>query len=145
MEHINVERCWRIQKEFGNEGWKEYIKRVNKYGYKIGISKYSHHLDEINLYSKLNFQYLQCLELWNPKYIEQYKNHDKYDILNKDNNGKIVDLATYSTDLLEKIIKGDKLYSLKFLGINNTLENDLESKYVQAVLTNDAMLERPKH
>lgn len=132
-----------FKKEFGSEGWNEYLKRVNKYGYKIGISKYSHHLDEINLYSKLNFQYLQCLDLWNTKYIDQYKNHDKYDILDKDNNGKIVDLATYSTDLLEKIIKGDKLYSLKFLGINNTLESDLESKYIQAILTNDSMLKDP--
>jgi len=132
-----------FKKEFGSEGWNEYLKRVNKYGYKIGISKYSHHLDEINLYSKLNFQYLQCLDLWNTKYIDQYKNHDKYDILDKNNNGKIVDLATYSTDLLEKIIKGDKLYSLKFLGINNTLESDLESKYIQAILTNDAMLKDP--
>lgn len=130
---------------FGNEAWDEYLNRVKKYGYHLGISKYSHHLNEIELYARLNFQYLQCLDLWNEKYIQHFKNHDeKYDILDENNWGKIIKVAKYSTDLLEKIIKGDKLYSLKFLGINNTEEYSLKSKYIEAVLINDDMLKDPQ-
>lgn len=134
-----------FKNEFGDEGWIEYIKRVKEYGYKIGISKYSHHTDDINIYSRLNFQYLQCLDLMNPKYLEQFKDKTiKYDILDENNHGKIINVAKYSTDLLEKIIKGDKLYTLKFLGINDTDENNLKSKYIDAILINDSMLKDPQ-
>jgi hypothetical protein len=129
---------------FGNEGWKEYINRVKQYDYKVGISKYNHHVDEINVYSRLNFQYLQCLDLMNPKYLEQFKSESiKYDILDENNWGKIINVAKYSTDLMEKIIKGDKLHTLKFLGINNTLNKNLRSKYIEAILINDSMLKDP--
>lgn len=134
-----------FKKAFRNEGWNEYIQRVKKYEYKLGISKYNHHTDDLNLYSRLNFQYLQCLDLMNSKYLEQFKNQqtEKYDILDEKNKGKIIKVAEYSTELLEKIIKGDKLYTLKFLGINNTLETDLRSKYIEAILINDSMLKDP--
>ena len=68
--------------KFGNNAWNEYIHRVNKYNYKLGISKYSHHTDDINLYTRANFQYLQCLDLINPKYVKQFKErNNKYNIL----------------------------------------------------------------
>lgn len=130
---------------FGNTAWNEYLERVNKYGYKLGISKFSHHSDDLNLYSRLNFQYLQCLDLLNSKYVEQFKEHSiKYDILDETNWGKIINVAKYSTDLMEKIIKGNKLYTLKFLGINDTEEKSLQSKYVEAILINDTMLKDPQ-
>lgn len=133
-----------FKNEFGNEGWNEYIQRANKYQYKIGISKYNHHTDDINIYSRMNFQYLQCLDLMNPKYLQQYKdNKIKYDILDESNWGKVINVAKYSTDLMEKIIKGDKLYTLKFLGVNSTLEESLKSKYIEAILINDSMLKDP--
>lgn len=131
-----------FKEAYGNKAWDTYLERLNTYEYKLGISKYSHHLDELSLYSRLNFQYLQCLDLINPKYVEKFKKHDyKYDILDERNHGKIINLAKYSTDLLEKIIKGDKLYTLKFLGIMDTSdEEDVKSKYEEAILINDDML-----
>jgi len=133
-----------FQKEFGNKAWDEYLLRVNKYGYKIGISKYSHHINDLNLYTRMNFQYVQCLDLINPKYVKQFKDGDnKYNILDKDNWGKIINIAKYSTDLYEKIIKGDKFYTLKFLGINDTEIDKVNSTYIEAILANDIMLKDP--
>ncbi|MGD7047067.1 hypothetical protein FZC83_02285 [Rossellomorea marisflavi] len=133
-----------FQNAFGSKGWTEYISRVKKYGFKVGISKYNHHVDEINEYSRLNFQYVQCLDLQNPKYLEQFKSENgKYDILDENNWGKVINVAKYSTDMMEKIIKGEKLHTLKFLGINNTLNQELRSKYAEAILINDSMLKDP--
>ena len=40
----------------------------------------------------MNFQYLQCLDLWNQKYIDAYENKSvgDYDVLDSNNDGKIV-------------------------------------------------------
>lgn len=132
-----------FKQEYGNDGWTNYIESVEKYGYKLGISKYSHHKDDLKLYSRMNFQYLQCLDLLNPKYVEKYKNHNfDYDILDESNHGKIINLAKYSTNLIENIVNGDKLYALKFLGIHNTGKLDeISSSYEKAILINDAMLD----
>jgi hypothetical protein len=130
---------------FGNEAWNEYINRINKYQYKIGISKYNHHTDDLNFYSRLNFQYIQCLDLYNPKYIEHFKHNIPpfFDMMDENNWGKMINVAKYSTDLMEKIIKGDKLYTLKFLGINNTNVDSVNSKYIESILINDSMLKDP--
>lgn len=92
--------------KYGSEAWNEYMDTVNKYQYKLGISKYSHHIKNLNKYTRMNFQYLQCLDLWNPKYIDCYENKNmlEYDILDSNNDGKIIKLAKYTTDLFEKII-----------------------------------------
>ena len=93
----------------------------------------------------MNFQYLQCLDLWNQKYIDYYENKEigDYDILDSDNDGKIVKLAKYTTSLFEKIIKGDKFYTYKFMGITDTEDYEPESKYLEAALVNDVMLKDP--
>lgn len=136
--------CSVFKNAFGDEAWVEYIDRVKNYGYKLGISKFNHNISELNLYSRLNFQYIQCLDLQNPKYLEQFKDHSiKYDILDENNWGKVINVAKYSTDLMEKIIKGDKLYTLKFLGINDTSDYNVESKYIQSILINESMLKDP--
>jgi hypothetical protein len=133
-----------FKKEFGNSAWNEYLSRIDKYQYKLGISKYSHHTDDINFYSRMNFQYLQCLDLTNQKYVQQFKDKKhKFNILDQKNWGKIIKLAKYSTDLFEKIIKGDKLYTLKFLGITDSEFNSVNSKYIEAILINDSMLKDP--
>ena len=134
-----------FKEKYGSNAWVEYMNTIDKYQYKLGISKYSHHVKNLNKYTRMNFQYLQCLDLWNPKYIDCFENKNmlEYDILDSNNDGKIVELAKYTTNLFEKIIKGDKFYTYKFMGINNTEDYESESKYLEAALINDVMLKDP--
>lgn len=155
MHHIDTVDCiWNtsmfkghklFKEKYGNNAWTEYMNTVSKYQFKLGISKYSHHVKHLNKYTRMNFQYLQCLDLWNPKYIDYYSNKEtaKYDILNSDNDGKIIELAKYTTALFEKIIKGDKFYTYKFMGITDTDGYEPESRYLEAALINDVMLKDP--
>ena len=131
--------------EYGNNAWIEYMNTIKKYKFKLGISKYSHHIKNLNKYTRMNFQYLQCLDLWNPKYIENYDSgkYNNYDILDDQNDGKIIKLAKYTTSLFEKIIQGDKFYTYKFMGITDTEGYEPESKYLEAALINDVMLKDP--
>lgn len=134
-----------FKKKYEDDGWGKYLETIKKYKFKLGISKYSHHMKHINLMTKMNFQYLQCLDLWNEKYIKQFekKDYKNYDILSPDNEGKMIKIAKYSTELCEKIIKGDKFYTYKFLGINDTDDYETEGKFLEAVLINDIMLQDP--
>lgn len=131
--------------KYGSNAWVEYMNTVKKYQYKLGISKYSHHIKNLNKYTRMNFQYLQCLDLWNQKYIDCFENKSMldYNILDSNNDGKIIELAKYTTSLFEKIIKGEKFYTYKFMGINNTEDYEPESKYLEAALVNDVMLRDP--
>lgn len=131
--------------KYGEDAWTEYMNTVRKYEFKLGISKYSHHVKHLNKYTRMNFQYLQCLNLWNQKYIDAYENKSasNYNILDSNNDGKIVTLAKYTTTLFEKIIKGDKFYTYKFMGIMDTDGYEPESKYLEAALINDVMLKDP--
>lgn len=153
--HIDTVDCiWNIsmfkghkmfKEKYGNDAWIEYINTVKKYQFKLGISKYSHHVKNLNKYTRMNFQYLQCLDLWNEKFIDCFENKNigNYDILDSSNDGKIIKLAKYTTSLFEKIIKGDKFYTYKFMGINDTDGYEPESKYLEAALVNDIMLKDP--
>ena len=153
--HIDTIDCiWNIsmfkghkifKEKYGNNAWVEYMNTLHKYDFKLGISKYSHHIKNLNKYTRMNFQYLQCLDLWNHKYIDYYENQNvrDYDILDQNNNGKIISLAKYTTSLFEKIIKGDKFYTYKFMGITDTESYEPESKYLEAALVNDVMLKDP--
>lgn len=134
-----------FKEKYGSNAWVEYMNTFNEYKYKLGISKFSHHVKHLNKYTRMNFQYLQCLDLWNPKYIDCYesKNMNNYDILDENNDGKIINIANYTTSLFEKIIKGDKFYTYKFMGINDTENYTAESKYLEAALVNDVMLKDP--
>ncbi|WWR16849.1 hypothetical protein V1224_05295 [Lachnospiraceae bacterium JLR.KK008] len=131
--------------KYGDSAWTEYMNTVRKYEFKLGISKYSHHVKHLNKYTRMNFQYLQCLDLWNPNYIAAYENKviGDYDILDSNHDGKIITLAKYTTALFEKIIKGDKFYTYKFMGIMDTDGYEPESKYLEAALINDVMLKDP--
>lgn len=130
--------------KYGENAWEEYNNTINKYNFKLGITKYSHHIKNMNLKTRMNFQYLQCLDLWNEKYIQHFENlENDYDILDENNQGKIIDIAKYTTDLFEKIIKGDKFYTYKFMGITNTENYNTDSLYIKACLVNDIMLKDP--
>ena len=52
-------------------------------------------------------------------------------------------MAKYTSTLFERIIKGDKFYTYKFMGINDTDGYETESKYLEAALVNDIMLKDP--
>ena len=161
--HIDTVDCiWNITmfkghklflEKYGASAWLEYQKTIDKYHFKLGVSKYSHHIKHLNKYTRMNFQYLQCLDLWNPKYIDYFEkkatgDYEKkatahYNILDSQNDGKIIQLARYTTTLFEKIIRGDKFYAYKFLGITDTGDYEPESKYLAAALINDTMLKDP--
>lgn len=134
-----------FKEKYGNQAWTEYMNTLRKYELKLGISKYSHHVKHLNKYTRMNFQYLQCLDLWNKKYTDAYENHslNDYDILDCNNDGKMVTLAKYTTALFEKIIKGDKFYTYKFMGVMDTDGYEPESRYLEAALINDIMLKDP--
>lgn len=133
--------------KFGNQGFVEYIRKLKHYGYHLGISKYSHHTSHINIKTRMNFQYLQCLNLWNPKYVQWFLDHktdgQRYNTFEEDDRGPIINLARYTTDMYEKIIKGDKFYTYKYLGLDDTDDSHPNSKYMEAVLINDVMLKDP--
>lgn len=153
--HIdNVDCIWNIsmfkghklfKEKYGNNAWTEYLNTVKKYRFKLGISKYSHHIKNLNKYTRMNFQYLQCLDLWNEKFVDCFEKKDiaNYDILDSGNDGKIIKMAKYTSSLFERIIKGDKFYTYKFMGINDTDGYETESKYLEAALVNDIMLKDP--
>lgn len=130
---------------YKNRAWSAYTDTLSKYHFKLGISKYSHHTKNLNKYTRMNFQYLQCLDLWNPDYIHCYetKSFEHYDILAEEHRGKIISLAGYTTGLFEKIIKGDPFYTYKFMGITNSKDHEPESRYLEAALINKAMLKDP--
>lgn len=134
-----------FKEAYGNRAWTEYQNTLRKYQYKLGISKYSHHIKSLNKYTRMNFQYLQCLDLWNPGYIEAYeqKKLKDYDILDPGNDGKIISLARYTTELFERIIKGDLFYACKFMGITDSKEETSVSRYLKAVLINPVMRNDP--
>ena len=131
--------------EYGDDAWNKYMYTLTKYNFKLGISKYSHHVKHLNKYTRMNFQYLQCLDLWNSNYINHFEDREKnnYNILDSRNDGKTISLAKYTTSLYEKIIKGDKFYTYKFMGITDTEDYEPESKYLEAALINDVMLKDP--
>lgn len=130
--------------EYGDKAWDVYLEKLEKYKYKLGISKYSHHVRDMDFKRRFNFQYLQTLDLINPKYVEKYKSKDNsYDILDSSNHGKIIQLAKYSTDLFEKVVHGDEFYAMKFLGINDTEKSEQTIKYLEAVTINRNMLKDP--
>lgn len=134
-----------FKKQHGSNAWNAYLTALAKYQYKLGISKYSHHVKNFAQKSRMNFQYLQCLDLWNPGYIKAFQQSGSrdYDILSPQNKGKIIALAEYTSRLYERIIKGDAFYTCKFLGITNTDTYQPESRYAEAVLINSRMLQDP--
>ena len=134
-----------FQEKYKNLAWVKYKETLCKYKFKLGISKFSHHIKSLNKYTRMNFQYLQCLDLWNPEYVSCYEKKfwKDYDILDEKNDGKMIRLAKYTTSLYEKIIGGDKFYTYKFMGITDTETYEPKSIYLKALLINDIMQKDP--
>lgn len=130
---------------YGDQAWTQYLNTLRKYSFKLGISKYSHHVKHLNRYTRMNFQYLQCLDLWNPQYIASYENKelDSYDILDDSHAGRIIQLAKYTTELYENILKGEPFYAYKFMGIADARSQEQESRYLEAARINERMLQDP--
>lgn len=134
--------------KFGNDGIVEYFKLLDKYEYKLGVSKYSHHIDHINVMARMNFQYLQCLDMWNEKYMAHFDRlysgeSSHFDFMNNETQGVVVDFAKYSTDLFGKICGGSKFHTMKFMGVDNSDDEDITSDYLKAVMINEDMLKDP--
>lgn len=119
--------------EFFNS-WQHYLDVFSEFDHCMGITRYNKSPQEESIMSRYNFQYLQTLNL----------------------GDKIIDLAQYSTNWAEKIIKGDKLYTLLFLGTTLNENSECEenedflevseiindsNKYQKAILLNDKMLQ----
>lgn len=117
-----------FKQQYGNKAWTAYMNTIKKYQFKLGISKYSHHTKDISLKTRMNFQYLQCLDLW--------KQHEADD-------SRIIPIAEYTTQLFKRIIDGDKCCTYKFLGITDSSSYRSETKYLEAVLANPIMLKDP--
>lgn len=136
-----------FKEKYGKSAISEYFSILEKYDFKLGVSKYSHHTDDINFMTRLNFQYLQCLDLQNKKYLNHYNSlklnlNDEYNLLDDSNDGKIIKMAKYSTDLFYKIVGGELFHCLKFLGVSNS-EDDMCGNYIKAILINKDMLNDP--
>ena len=131
--------------KYGDQAWTAYRETLKKYQFKLGISKYSHDIRQISRYTRMNFQYLQCLDLWNPGYISYWEDRENqdYDILDSTHDGKMIQLARYTTRLFEKIIRGDKFYTYKYTGIMDSSGQPPKSRYLEAALINDIMLTDP--
>lgn len=113
---------WKGNAYFNN--WDEYKDKFEEYGHEFCVSKNSRLTKDEKLITRSNFQYLQSLT--------------------KLDKVKILELADYSKNYVSKIISGDLLHSLLFLGLTNSDEktdsNEIDSYYMEAVKINSDML-----
>ncbi|MDD4778986.1 MAG: hypothetical protein PHT02_00085 [Tissierellia bacterium] len=112
---------WKGENYFNS--WDEYKDKFKEYKHEFCVSKYSRPTQNEKLMTRANFQYLQSLT--------------------KLDKNKILDLASYSKEYIEKIINGDLLYSLLFLGLSENSESEsqeIDSYYMEAVKINPHML-----
>lgn len=132
-------------KDRPTEVWNEYLKLIDEYQYTLGISKYSHHIKNMTKASRMNFQFLQVLDLWNPKYIDYVEKNvvEEYGILDESNFGKMLNLGRETFDMYEKIFRGDKFTTLKFLGYGDKEVFTDNSVYESAIMINEDMMRDP--
>lgn len=108
------------------DSWDDYKKKFEEYNHEFCVSKTSRLTKDETLMTRANFQYLQSLTK-----------------IDKEN---ILKLADYSKNYVEKIIDGDLLYSLLFLGLTNNEDETvnksekIDSYYMEAVKINPIML-----
>jgi len=113
---------WKGNAYFDN--WDKYKTLFNDYNHEFCVSKYARLTKDETLYTRANFQYLQSLTNLNKQ--------------------KILELSEYSKQYVNKIISGDLLYSLLFLGLINNIKDKKNSKidnyFMEAVKINPIML-----
>lgn len=101
--------------------WTDYWSRFEQYHHCIGVAKYNFSKEEEAVYTRVNYQILQDLEL---PYSE------------------FATLAEESIRWLERIMEGDRLYTYCFLGLTEGKEK-VENNYMKALLKNPEMLKEP--
>lgn len=101
--------------------WQYYLDQCKENGYTWRIVKWNYSVDEEAVYTKNNYQNLQCLDL-------------PYD--------KFATLADYSKNWVESIINGDPINTYSFLGL---MADNLKpsSVHMKAILKNPEMLKDP--
>lgn len=123
VDCIYTMSMWKGNNYFNS--WDKYKQKFKEYNHEFCVSKTSRQTTDEILMTRCNFQYLQALT--------------------KLNKEKILELANYSKQYIEKIIKGDLLHSLMFLGLTGEDEEDksnnkIDSYYSEAVKINPIML-----
>ena len=101
----------------------DYKNRLIKHSHVVGISKFNKTIKQEKAMFRMNFQYLQALNL---------------------TEEKIKKIVGYTKNLYEKIITGDEFYTIKFLGLLDSQDSsDIEnanSNYMKAILINPEMV-----
>lgn len=119
---IITESMYKGLKYFKNKGdhrdWDDYWERFKRYDHCIGVAKWNFSVDEEPVYTRTNYQILQDLELSYEKFSS---------------------LAKYSIDWVEKIINGDPVSTMCFLGLFADKINPLNN-YTKAIIKNPEML-----
>lgn len=119
---IITESMYKGLKYFKNTGsvndWYRYWDLFKKYDHCIGIAKWNFTKEEEPVYTRVNYQILQDLNL-------------PYD--------KFCELAEYSMDWVENIIYGDIRYTYCFLGMFYDNHKPMNG-YIRAILKNPEML-----
>lgn len=120
IDVILTESQYKGKKYFKQKGdysdWERYLNLLKKYNYCVGISKWNYsHKDEPKM-TRCNYQTLQTL-----------------DISAKD----MIDMSEYTRSWVEKILNGDMLYVLKYLGLGE--ETNPDNTYMKSILYNPQM------
>jgi hypothetical protein len=121
IDIILTESQYKGYKYFKQKGdysdWERYLGLLNKYNYCIGISKINFsHKTEPKM-TRCNYQTLQTL-----------------DIETQD----LIDMSQYTREWIEKILSGDLLYVLKYLGLKEDSQPD--NIYMKSILLNPQMV-----
>ncbi len=98
--------------------WQNYLEKFYKYNHCLGIAKWNFRTEEEPIYTRVNYQYLQTLNI------------DKE---------AMIELAEYSKDWIENIVTGNPLHTYRFLGMDSS-GNNPSNKYMKAVSFNSGML-----
>lgn len=104
----------------GISDWEYYWEQFEKYNHCIGVAKWNFTQDTEPVYTRCNYQVLQTLDMPYNDFAE---------------------LATKSVEWAQRIIDGDILYSLCFLGLTADRMNPL-NYYTKAILKNTEMLKQ---
>lgn len=119
---IICESMYKGYKYFKQKGdyrdWDDYWRRFKEYNHCIGVAKYNFTAREEPVYTRGNYQIFQDLDL----------SYDRFALLAKD-----------SVDWITKIIQGDLVYTMCFLGLYADSINP-SNDYVRAILKNQEML-----
>lgn len=96
--------------------WRNYLDLLKKYNYCVGISKWNYSHDKEPKMTRCNYQTLQTL-----------------DITTED----LINMSAYTRTWIEKILSGDMLYVLRYLGLSE--ETIPENIYMKSILFNPQM------